>query len=60
MPEVAWPQSTISSQWGNAQDPETLLNFLDSKLEAGRPADKLYVHQGTDLLKDVFILSGLQ
>ena len=45
MPEVAWSQSTIVSQWANAQDPESLLQFLDSKLEAGRPANQLYVHQ---------------
>ena len=45
MPEVAWSQSNIVSQWANAQDPESLIQFLDSKLEAGRPANQLYVHQ---------------
>ena len=49
MPEIAWPQSSISSKWGNAQDPESLLDFLSSELESGRPTDKLYVHQETDL-----------
>ena len=48
MPEVAWPQSTINSLWGNAQDPESLLDFLSSELEDGRPADQLYVHQETE------------
>ena len=51
MPEIAWPQSSINSKWGNAQDPESLLDFLSSELESGRPADKLYVHQETDLTK---------
>ena len=49
MPEVAWPQSTINSSWGNAQDPQSLLDFLSSKLESGRPAGQLYVHQETEL-----------
>ena len=49
MPEIAWAQSNINSLWGNAQDPESLLDFLTSELESGRPADKLYVHQERDL-----------
>ena len=49
MPEIAWPQSTINSSWGNAQDPQSLLDFLSSKLESGRPAGQLYVHQETEL-----------
>ena len=48
MPEVAWPQSAIKSLWGNAQDPESLLDFLSSELDSGRPADQLYVHQETE------------
>ena len=49
MAEVAWSQSSIVSQWANAQDPESLLDFLDSKLESGRPAGQLYVHQVKNL-----------
>ena len=48
MSEVAWSQSNIISEWANKQDPVSLLNFLDRKLEAGRPPDQFYVSQDTD------------
>ena len=48
MPEVAWSQSNIISEWANKQDPESLLNFLDEKLETGRPEGQLYISQDMD------------
>ena len=48
MPEVAWSQTNVISEWANKQDSESLLKFLDEKLEAGRPDDQLYVSQDTD------------
>ena len=48
MPEVAWSQTNVISEWANKQDSESLLKFLDEKLEAGRPDGQLYVSQDTD------------
>ena len=48
MPEVAWSQTNVISEWANKQDSESLLKFLDEKLETGRPDGQLYVSQDTD------------
>jgi len=48
MPEVAWSQTNVISEWANKQDSESLLKFLDEKLEAGRPDGQIYVSQETD------------
>ena len=48
MPEVAWSQTNVISEWANKQDSESLLKFLDEKLERGRPDGQLYVSQDTD------------
>lgn len=51
MPEVAWSQTNVISEWANKQDSESLLKFLDEKLETGRPDGQLYVSQDTDDLR---------
>jgi len=42
------PGSEISSPWSNTQDPNSLINFLDTQLLNGRPDGDLYVSQGVN------------
>jgi len=58
-PDFAW-SNIISSPWGNKQNADDLFHFLDTNLENGRPADRLYVSQGVMTEGALEIATGLR